>query len=127
MRSKGFTLLEVMVALIVFVMMASLVMQVSTTTIGNQVYMENKVLASWLAENETVELRSVGWGEIKNKSKEVESANRKWAITHSVTEKKNFMGVPGLIVKEVAVSVALADQPNQTLQTYLSYMANEDA
>ncbi len=127
MRSKGFTLLEVMVALIVFVMLASMVMQVTTTTTGNQGYMENKVLASWIAENETMELRSVGWSDIKNQSKEVESANRKWIVTHSVAEKKNFMGVPGLIVKEVAISVAKADQPNQALQTYLSYMANEDA
>lgn len=123
---RGFTLLEVMIAVIVFAMMASMISQVASTNIGNHVHLENKVIASWIAENETIELRSVGWNEIKNKTRELESANRKWFIQNSVIEKKDFMGVPGLIVKEVSISVALNETPDSPLQTYMSYMANDD-
>lgn len=126
-RSGGFTLLEVMISVIVFAMMASMISQVTSTNIGNHVHLENKVMASWIAENETIELRSVPWAEIKNKSKDLESANRKWLVKNNVVEKKDFMGVPGLIVKEVSISVALNETPDSPLQTYVSYMANDDA
>jgi len=124
-QSKGFTLLEVMIAVIVFAMMASMISQVASTNIGNHVYLENKVIATWIAENEIIELRSVGWDEIKNNSKELEHANRKWIVKNNVVQKKDFMGVPGLIVKEIFVSVALQEAPDSTLQTYMSYMAND--
>jgi len=114
-----------MIAVIVFAMMASMISQVASTNIGNHVYLENKVIATWIAENEIIELRSVGWDEIKNNSKELEHANRKWIVKNNVVQKKEFMGVPGLIVKEIFVSVALQEAPDSTLQTYMSYMAND--
>lgn len=125
-NNRGFTLLEVMVAVIVFSMVAMMISNVASSNIGNHLHIENKMVAAWIAENETIELRSVGWGEIKNKTKDMEMANRAWSINFAVTEKKDFLGVPGLIVKEVEVSVALAESPESSLQTYTSYMANDD-
>ena len=125
-NSHGFTLLEVMVAVIVFSMVAMMISNVASSNIGNHIHLENKIIAAWIAENETIELRSVGWGEIKNRTKDLKMANREWSIRHAVTEKKDFMGVPGLVVKEVNVTVALADTPDNSLQTYQSYMANDD-
>lgn len=125
-RQSGFTLLEVMVATIIFVLLASMIGQVASSNVGNHIHLENKVIASWIAENETIELRSKRWDQIKNETKEVESSNRKWSVRNSVVEKKDFMGIPGLIIKEVSVAVSLAEDPDSPLQTYQSYMANED-
>lgn len=124
-RQSGFTLLEVMVATIIFVLLASMIGQVASSNVGNHIHLENKIIASWIAENETIELRSKGWNVIKTETKEVEASNRKWSVRNSVVEKKDFMGVPGLIIKEVSVAVSLADDPDSPLQTYQSYMANE--
>ncbi|EKY6398842.1 type II secretion system minor pseudopilin GspI [Escherichia coli] len=53
---KGMTLLEVMVALIVFALAGIALMQTVAQQVGGIGRMEEKVLASWLADNQMVQL-----------------------------------------------------------------------
>lgn len=129
-NQSGFTLLEVMVAMIVFTLLAVTITQVSSTNINNHLHIEQKLIASWIAENKQIELRSVGWDKIVNGKDEVEMANQEWVVTRKVKPVKTFPGLPKIVVldaKEVEISVALATAPNSPLINYTSYMANEDA
>ena len=129
-KQSGFTLLEVMIAVTVFALIAVSVSQATSVSVDNQIHLEQKLIACWIAENETILMRSEGWDKIKNDSKELEYANRKWLITKKVKDKKTFKGIPvplPLDIREVQVSVALQDKPDSSLFTLTSFMAKDDA
>ncbi|WP_341960456.1 type II secretion system minor pseudopilin GspI [Pseudomonas sp. RC10] len=54
---RGFTLLEVMVALAVFALLASAVLSASQFVLQQNEALRERVLASWLADNHMTELR----------------------------------------------------------------------
>lgn len=123
--SRGFTLLEVMVALTVFALIATTLSQTTASAVDNQLGIERTLFANWIAENEIIELRSVSWSEIKTGSKDIKMANQEWVISKNVTDKKSFSGVAiPLEVKEVEVTVGLKDQ-NSSLVNLTAYLANE--
>ncbi len=127
-RQIGFTLLEVMIAITIFAMLATTISQVASVTVDNQIHLEKKMIATWIAENKIIELRSSPWSDIKNTSEDIEMSERKWAVKIEVKAKKDFAGMPiPLDVKEVNVSVALKDSPDNPLQSFVAYMANDDA
>ena len=129
-KQRGFTLLEVMIAVTVFALIAVSVSQATSISVDNQIHLEQKLIACWIAENETVLMRSEGWDKIKNGSKELEYANRDWIIIKKVKDKKTFKGVPVAIpldIREVEISVALQDKPDYPLFTLTSFMAKDDA
>jgi general secretion pathway protein I len=129
-KQRGFTLLEVMIAVTVFALIAVSVSQATSISVDNQIHLEQKLIACWIAENETVLMRSEGWDKIKNGSKELEYANREWIINKKVKDKKTFKGVPVAIpldIREVEISVALQDKPDHPLFTLTSFMAKDDA
>ncbi len=55
--TKGFTLIEVMVALVFVAFGIATVIQVVTTYVGNITELEKRVLASWVASNHIAQLR----------------------------------------------------------------------
>ncbi len=125
-KQKGFTLLEVMIAITIFAMLATTISQVAAVTIDSQLHLEKKLIASWIAENEIIALRSESWNEIKKGKKDISLSDRDWIIETKVTDKKNFAGMPiPLEVKEVSVSVFLKDDADTSLQTFVAYMAND--
>ncbi len=126
-RQKGFTLIEVMIAITIFAMLATTISQVAAVTVDSQLHLEKKLIASWIAENEIITLRSVSWAEIKKGKKDISLSDRDWIIEIKVKDKKNFAGMPiPLEVKEVTVSVYLKDDNDTSLQTFTAYMANDD-
>ncbi|EBH8768118.1 type II secretion system minor pseudopilin GspI [Salmonella enterica] len=50
---RGFTLLEVMIALVIFALAATAVLQIASGTLNNQQILEEKTVAGWVAENQT--------------------------------------------------------------------------
>ncbi|EAT13455.1 type II secretion system minor pseudopilin GspI [Bermanella marisrubri] len=127
-QAKGFTLLEVMIAITVFALVASTLSQSSAITVDNQIHLEKKVLASWIAENKISELRFTPYQDITNERSEIEFADRKWQIKTTVTPKKQFQGIPlPLDVKQVTVSVSSKQNPDNSIHTLIAYMANDDA
>jgi len=123
--NKGFTLLEVMIALTVFALIATTLSQTTASAVDNQLNIEQTLFANWIAENEITKLRLSPWNDIKKSSKDTTMANQKWTINTSVAIKKSFSGVAiPLEVKEVKVSVHLKDQASST-SSLTAYLANE--
>ena len=52
-KNKGFTLLEVMIAVTVFAVIATTISQTTSQSVGNLLYLQDKTLASFVAENTT--------------------------------------------------------------------------
>jgi len=127
-KQVGFTLLEVMIAITIFAMLASTISQVAAVTVDNQVHLEKKLLATWIVENDIIKMRSLGWSEIKSGKEEIEFSDREWLVKRIVKDKKKFGGIDLPVeVREVNVSVYLKSQPENALQSFVAYMANDDA
>ncbi|HAX3897739.1 type II secretion system minor pseudopilin GspI [Escherichia coli] len=56
---RGFTLLEVMLALAIFALAATAVLQIASGALSNQHVLEEKTVAGWVAENQTALLQAV--------------------------------------------------------------------
>ncbi len=124
-KQTGFTLLEVMIAITIFAMLATTISQVASVTVDNQIHLEKKMIASWVAENKLVEMRSLPWADIKKGSEDIKMSEREWLVKTTVKDKKDF---PIKIeVREVNVSVSLKSEPDSPLQSFVAYMANDDA
>jgi general secretion pathway protein I len=125
LNNKGFTLLEVMIALTIFALLATSLSQATVGAIDNQLTIEQKIFANWIAENEIIELRSKPWEDIKSGQTDYKMANLDWSIEKVVTDKKSFSGISiPLEVREVLVTVSLKDQPSSII-TLTAYLANE--
>lgn len=126
-KSNGFTLLEVMIALTIFALMATTLSQTAAITVDNQIHIERKLLATWIAENEIIELRSTPFANIKSTKKDINYAERDWLINTVVTPKKQLPGMPKLLldIKSIIVSVSLKESADDPLQTLTAYVAND--
>ena len=123
-RESGFTLLEVMIAITIFAMLATTVSQVASVTVDNQIHLEKKMIAAWIAENKLIDLRSLDWPLVKKGSEEVKMSDREWLVKTTVQIKKDFGGIP-MEAKEVNVSVSLKNEPEAVLQSFVSYIGSQ--
>jgi general secretion pathway protein I len=113
-RSKapaaGFTLIEVMVALVVVALGMMAVHKVLNDYAFASAYVEQKTLASWIATNKLTEL-AIGptWPSIGDSEEEVEFARQRWRCEIVVSE----TAVTNL--RRVDVSVSLQDEPDRVI------------
>lgn len=108
----GFTLLEVMVALVI----VSLGMMAVNTQLNNYTvtsrYIEEKTLASWIATNVVTELSiQQTWPELGDSEREVEFGGRLWHVRIEVSETE----VDNL--RRADVEVGPGDDPERVLHT----------
>ncbi len=86
-RARGFTLLEVLVALAIFALVAASVLGVSARSLQTAARLEDKTLAMWIADNQLSEMQLApsppGAGDQQG---QVDFANRQWAWQTSVIE-----------------------------------------
>ena len=108
----GFTLLETLVALaIVTLGMMAVHMQLNRFVIGAG-YVEQKVLASWIASNRIAELSvAPQWPQLGETRDEVDYALRTWIRRAEISE------TPVENLRRVDVSVALAEDPERIIHT----------
>jgi general secretion pathway protein I len=102
-RVVGFTLIEVMVALVI----VSLALAGVAASMGQMIdtanTMRDRTFASWIAQNKIAEMRIAGvMPEVGESSGEVDYANMTWAWTANVSE----TGVENLMKVDVTVSYA---------------------
>jgi general secretion pathway protein I len=111
-RLTGFTLIEVMVALVIVAFGMMAVHTMLNSYAAASVYTEQKTLASWIATNKLTEL-SIGptWPPLGDSDEEVEFAGRQWRCEIEVAETP----VPNL--RRVDVSVRLANDPERVVHT----------
>lgn len=103
-KSLGFTLLEVMIALSIFAIIAATIMDASSQGIDSIIHLEEKTLASWVAENKLTELRLSGELSIGEKTEQLKMASRDWQVT-TQTDKTQLPEI-----YRITVSVARAEQ-----------------
>lgn len=107
-RIQGFTLIEVMVALVI----VSLALAGVAASMGQMIdtanTMRDRTFASWIAQNTITEMRLAGvMPEVGESDGEVEFANTFWTWTANVSE----TGVENLLKVDVTVSHAGFEDP----------------
>lgn len=86
-RIAGFTLIEVIVALVVISLGMLGVIQVVSQTASNSGYLRDKTIAHWIAMNRLTEVRlQKAAPKVDKSSDEVEMAGRHWKWTMNVTQ-----------------------------------------
>ena len=84
--TRGFTLLEVLIALSIFAICASTLIQQSGRSIRQAAYLETRTQASWIAENELERLRlSESFLPPGMQEKEIIFAKQQWFVSQEIT------------------------------------------
>ncbi len=119
---RGFTLLEVMVALVIVALglMAAFGQVNQTLTVASR--LREKTLANWVAVNEMTRLRVLGeFPAISTRSDEVEMARTKWRYTIKVVK------TPVDALRRVDISIAFADRPDSVVTTLTGFLGRPPA
>lgn len=76
---RGFTLLEVLVALAIFAVVAASVLATSTRSLQNAARLEDKTLAMWIADNRLAEMQLAATPPSEGRDQgELDFAGRRW-------------------------------------------------
>lgn len=82
---KGFTLIEVLIALLVFGLIATAAAEVGSQYIASYERVRDKTLAGWLADNRINEIRLQGnVPEISENSRDTDFGPYRWRVTTAV-------------------------------------------
>lgn len=113
---KGFTLLEVMIALVVFATLAGAVMSASQYVLRQSVRVQTQLLAAWLADNHLNELQLQTQAVVVgHKTFNQRFAQREWRLSETiVADLSNSM-----LRVELSVSPADSDQPTLEMTHWL--------
>jgi general secretion pathway protein I len=117
-RGRGFTLIEVLVALAIAALGLAAALSVVTNTARNVNYLRDKTLASWIALNQLATVRlSLQLPAVDKTDGDVDYANDKWKWVQTVTQ----TDVPGLRRIDIAVRRATdpAEAPITTLTGFV--------
>jgi general secretion pathway protein I len=109
-HARGFTLIEVLVALAVLALGMMAVVKALSEYSEQAAYTEEKTLASWIATNKLTELSiAPAWPQLGDSDEDVDFASQKWrcSIKVSKTDVTNL--------RRVDVSVSLLDKPDRVI------------
>jgi len=116
-RQRGFTLLEVMVALVIVALglMAAFGQVNQSLTVASR--LREKTLANWVAVNQMTRLRLLGeFPAIGTRSDEVEMARTTWRYTIKVVK------TPLAALRRVDISIAFGDRPDAVVTTLTGFL-----
>jgi len=111
---KAFTLIEIMVALTIIAISMGAIIENSTASARNAIYLQEKTIASWIAMNQISLVRAKReWTSVSNRKGEVEMANREWLWKMKILKTED----PDL--RSLVVDVYLADDDSQVLASMI--------
>lgn len=120
-KTKGFTLLEVMVALAIFASASAVLIISDGSAIKQTIYLEEKIIASWIADNQLSRMQlEAQWPDLGKKEGSVSFAQRNWKVITEVTKtsQANFNKVE-LTVSRQEQTKSTEDKVLFTLTGYL--------
>ena len=84
---KGFTLLEIMIALLVISMALGAIISTSSHSFKTESHVKNKILASWIASNHLNEMSIMSaWPDSGNFRQQLISMGRSWHLEQQVKQ-----------------------------------------
>lgn len=101
--TSGFTLIEVMISLSIFAVMAAAISRTASQNADITLYLEEKTLASFVAENRLNKLKLSGFPAVTQTKDSEEMAGREWHITTNVenTQLPNFRRIEIQVAKNI--------------------------
>ncbi len=119
---RGFTLLEVMVALVIVSLGLLAAFGQINQSATTAIHLRDKTFATWIASDRLAELRLLNeFPAIGRRSEEIEMARNEWRYTIVVSK----TAVDSL--RRVDVEVALAERPESILTTVSGFVARPSA
>ena len=121
-RAGGFTLLEVLVALVIVALglLAAFGQVNQTLTVASRI--REKTIANWVAVNEMTRLRLLGeFPAISSRSDEVEMARTNWRYTIKVVK------TPVDAIRRIDISVARENRPDSVVTTLTGFLGRPPA
>jgi len=120
-NNQGFTLLEVMIAVIIFMLVAVAATDVASQSADGILRMTDKTLAQMVAENRYNKIKIAGGLPAKGITRDtVELADREWHITTEVEDHDFKMPIPD--TRKIEIRVAYANDKENPVFSYIGYM-----
>ncbi len=121
LRNKGFTLLEVLVALVIVSLGIIAVFGQINQSVAGASYLRSKTLAHWIAIDQITEMRlKQAYPAVSERTDEIEMAGILWQYTIKVSDMPEL---PAGNLRRIDVSVAYEDTPNAILATATGFIA----
>ena len=89
LRRGGFTLLEVMVALVIFSICAATLIQQSGRNTRQSMMLETRTQANWIAENQLERLRLAGFPASGKTTQTITFSKQEWLIESVISDTNN--------------------------------------
>ncbi|GAA0811927.1 type II secretion system minor pseudopilin GspI [Colwellia sp. D2M02] len=117
---RGFTLIEVMLAMAVFAIAGVALVGVADNNARHVAYLEEKMFAGWVASNQLVSAHlSTAWPPKNNLKGEVEMAGRKWFWLQKVIKTDNNE------MRAIVMEVRLDVDDESALSSVMTYIAQD--
>lgn len=115
-RARGFTLLEVLVALAILAIALGALLKTGASNSANAVYLRDKTIAHWVAMNQVTEIQlAPAWPGTGTTRGKVDMAGRQWQWSATISETFDA-DVRRL---DVEVRAAERDAPLDTVSAFL--------
>ena len=123
MSIKGFTLLEVMVALFIFALTGSAIVKTTAEHINSVGQLEEMTFATWVANNQLMRatiLAQKQWPPKNNQKGQVEMADRQWYWHLEVAN------TDAEAIKQITVSVGLDADSDTQITSVTSFLGKPE-
>lgn len=114
---KGFTLIEIMVALAIITIALGAIIESTSASTSNAAYLREKTVASWVAMNQISLFRAKRqWGSTSNKTGTVDMAGAEWRWKMKITKTDD----PNMRRLDVDVYLADGDSALASLSGFMA-------